>query len=52
MYAGAEPLTAADVADAVDWVTSLPAHVNINTVEMMPVCQSFGPLPIDRRAAP
>lgn len=52
LYAGAEALTASDVADAVDWVTSLPAHVNINTVEMMPVCQSFGPLPIDRSAPP
>lgn len=48
VYAGAVPLTAADVADAVDWVTALPAHVNINTVEMMPVGQTFGPLPIDR----
>jgi 3-hydroxy acid dehydrogenase/malonic semialdehyde reductase len=48
VYAGAEPLTAEDVADAVVWVTSLPPRVNINVVEMMPVGQAFGPLPVDR----
>jgi 3-hydroxy acid dehydrogenase/malonic semialdehyde reductase len=36
------------VAEAVHWTASLPAHVNINVVEMMPVAQSFGPLPIAR----
>lgn len=48
VYVGAEPLTASDVADAVDWVTSLPPHVNINAIEMMPVGQTFGPLPVAR----
>jgi 3-hydroxy acid dehydrogenase / malonic semialdehyde reductase len=32
----------------VHWVASLPARVNINAVEMMPVTQSFGPLPVHR----
>ena len=48
VYAGAEPLTAEDVAEAVVWATSLPPHVNINVVEMMPVGQAFGPLPVVR----
>ena len=49
VYAGADPLTPEDVADAVAWVTSLPARVNINTIEMMPVGQSFAGFQIDRK---
>jgi 3-hydroxy acid dehydrogenase/malonic semialdehyde reductase len=35
----------------VHWAASLPPHVNINTIEMMPVAQSFGPLPVARGEA-
>jgi 3-hydroxy acid dehydrogenase/malonic semialdehyde reductase len=48
IYAGTEPLTAEDIADAVFWAASRPAHVNINTIELMPVCQAFSPLTISR----
>ena len=48
VYEGTEPLTAADIAEAVAWVVSLPRHVNINRVEMMPTCQASGPLAIKR----
>lgn len=48
LYEGADPLTPEDVAEAVFWVASLPARVNVNTLELMPVSQSFGPLPVDR----
>ncbi|WP_207461529.1 bifunctional NADP-dependent 3-hydroxy acid dehydrogenase/3-hydroxypropionate dehydrogenase YdfG [Azospirillum sp. SYSU D00513] len=48
-YKGTTPLTPEDVAEAVRWVATLPPHVNINTLEMMPVCQTFGPLSIDRK---
>ena len=48
MYEGTQPLTAGDIADAVFWVVSRPAHVNINSVQMMPVCQAFGPLAVKR----
>jgi 3-hydroxy acid dehydrogenase / malonic semialdehyde reductase len=48
MYEGTQPLTADDIADAVFWVVSRPPHVNINSVQMMPVCQSFGPLAVKR----
>jgi 3-hydroxy acid dehydrogenase/malonic semialdehyde reductase len=47
-YAGTESLTAEDVADAVEWVATRPPHVNINTVQLMPVCQAFGPLAVKR----
>lgn len=50
IYAGTEPLTPEDVADAVHWVATRPAHVNINAVSMMPVCQAFGPLAIKRNS--
>lgn len=48
VYAGTAPLTAADVAETVFWVASLPAHVNINHIEMMPTCQGFSPFAIKR----
>ncbi len=48
MYAGTQPLTADDIAEAVYWVTNLPQHVNINSVQMMPTCQANGPLAVKR----
>lgn len=48
MYSGTQPLTADDIAEAVYWVTNLPKHVNINTVQMMPTCQANGPLAVKR----
>ena len=48
LYKGADPLTPEDVAEAVHWVATLPPRVNINIIEMMPVTQSFGPLPVHR----
>lgn len=48
VYEGVEPLTAEDVADAVQWVVERPAHVNINVIQLMPVAQAFGPLAVHR----
>ncbi len=48
VYEGTQPLTADDVADAVHWVATRPAHVNINVVQMMPTCQAYGPLAVKR----
>lgn len=48
VYAGTEPLTGRDVADIVFWTTAVPPHVNINSVEVMPTCQTWGPLAVDR----
>ncbi|CAG75155.1 probable oxidoreductase [Pectobacterium atrosepticum SCRI1043] len=47
-YDNTTPLTAEDVSEAVFWVATLPAHVNINTLEMMPVSQSFAGLSVHR----
>ena len=48
MYEGIQPLTPVDIAEIVYWVASRPAHVNINSVEVMPVCQSWVNLAISR----
>ncbi|MBU0480090.1 MAG: SDR family oxidoreductase [Proteobacteria bacterium] len=49
VYAGTEPLTAADIAEMVHWAVTRPPHVNVNRIEVMPVCQSCGPFAIDRK---
>jgi NADP-dependent 3-hydroxy acid dehydrogenase YdfG len=41
VYAGvAEPLTAGDIADAITWTVTLPAHVNIDLMVMRPRAQA------------
>lgn len=51
VYAGMEPLTADDIADSVFWAASQPAHINVNTIELMPVAQSFAAFQVHRRPA-
>jgi 3-hydroxy acid dehydrogenase/malonic semialdehyde reductase len=48
VYEGTTPLNEEDIADAVHWVATRPPHVNINVIQMMPVCQSFGSLVVHR----
>lgn len=48
VYEGTQPLTGKDIAEIVYWVVTAPAHVNINSVEVMPVCQSWAPFAIHR----
>lgn len=50
VYANTTPLTAEDIAEAAVWVSTLPAHVNINTMEIMPTKQSFSALAVERSA--
>lgn len=50
VYAGANPLTAEDVAETVFWAATLPPHVNINRIELMPATQAPGPLIVQRDA--
>jgi 3-hydroxy acid dehydrogenase/malonic semialdehyde reductase len=51
VYAGIQPLTADDIAAAIEWATSQPAHVNVNVIELMPVSQSFAPFQVHRDAS-
>jgi len=48
VYQGVQPLGPDDVAEAVHWAATLPPHVNINVIEMMPVAQSFSALAVAR----
>jgi serine 3-dehydrogenase (NADP+) len=48
LYKGANALQPEDVAETVAWVAGLPAHMNINTLEVMPVSQSWSPFNIHR----
>ena len=48
VYDGVQALTATDIAESVYWASTLPAHVNINVIEMMPACQASGPLAVHR----
>jgi len=41
VYEGVKALSAEDIAEAIYWSSTLPPHVNINVLELMPVQQSF-----------
>ena len=47
-YENANALTPEDITETVWWVANLPKHVNINTVEMMPVSQTYAGLSVHR----
>lgn len=51
VYEGTVPLTARDIAETAYWIATLPPHVNINYIEMMPTCQGFAPFAIKRTAS-
>ena len=46
VYKNTTPLTSEDVAETVRWVVSLPAHFNVNSIEIMPVVQAWAGLKI------
>jgi serine 3-dehydrogenase (NADP+) len=52
LYADMDPMTAEDLAETVWWLASLPPHLNINTIELMPVSQSFAGFKVARKSAP
>jgi serine 3-dehydrogenase len=48
LYAGMNPMTSEDLAELFWWLANLPPHLNINTVELMPVSQSFAGFTVTR----
>jgi serine 3-dehydrogenase len=50
LYAGMNPMTSEDLADLFWWLANLPPHLNINTVELMPVSQSFAGFTVTRNS--
>jgi len=51
VYAGFKPLSGDDIAEAIHWCAALPAHVNVNVVEIMSVSQSFAGFAFERSRA-
>ncbi|MEO5578417.1 MAG: SDR family NAD(P)-dependent oxidoreductase [Sphingomicrobium sp.] len=49
LYTGANPMTAEDIADIIFYVATLPPHLNINAVELMPVSQSWAGFAVERK---
>lgn len=49
VYKGVTPLSAEDIAETIYWCITRPEHVNINTIELMPVCQAFSPFAVNRK---
>ncbi len=50
LYAGAEPMTADDHAELFWWLANLPPHLNINSIELMPVTQSWAGFAVERKS--
>ncbi|HEY0587572.1 MAG TPA: SDR family NAD(P)-dependent oxidoreductase [Pseudoduganella sp.] len=48
VYEGTTPLTADDIANTAFWIATLPQHINVNSIELMPTCQGFSPFAIKR----
>src|SRR5690606_8238990 len=48
VYEGTRPLSGEDIASIALWLCSAPSHININAVEVMPVCQAWGGWSVDR----
>lgn len=40
VYVGVEALTGDDIAEAIAWILSLPAHMNVNDIVLMPTQQA------------
>jgi serine 3-dehydrogenase (NADP+) len=50
LYVNMDPMTGADIAETIWWVANLPPHLNINTLELMPVNQSWAGFAVHRHA--
>lgn len=49
LYAGVDPMTADDHAELFWWLANLPPHLNINSIELMPVSQSWAGFAVERK---
>jgi NADP-dependent 3-hydroxy acid dehydrogenase YdfG len=47
-YAGTDPIQSRDIAETIFWIMTQPAHININSLEIMPVCQSWAGFAVER----
>jgi 3-hydroxy acid dehydrogenase/malonic semialdehyde reductase len=49
VYQGANPLKPTDIAETVRWLLTLPPHMNVNSIEIMPTSQAWGSLTLNRK---
>ena len=50
LYQGADPIQPEDIAETVYWLASLPPHLNVNQLEIMPVSQAWSPFSVHRKS--
>jgi len=48
VYAGMQPMTADDIAESIYWAATMPAHVNVNVIELMATAQSWAAYQVAR----
>ncbi len=48
IYADTLYMTGEDIAESIFWACTLPRHLNINRIQMMPISQTFGPARVFR----
>lgn len=49
VYEGTKPLLPEDIAEAIFWVATLPSHINVNTIELMPTIQAPAALNVHKQ---
>jgi serine 3-dehydrogenase len=49
LYSNMSPMTAEDHANLFWWLANLPPHLNINSIELMPVSQSWAGFSVERQ---
>lgn len=50
LYENVQFIRPEDIAETALWLYRRPAHMNVNSIEIMPVAQTFGALPVSREA--
>ncbi len=48
VHEGTVPLSPRDIAETAYWIATLPAHINVNLLELMPICQGYSAVTIKR----
>ncbi|KER39937.1 putative oxidoreductase [Neisseria meningitidis 992008] len=52
VYEGVEFIRPEDIAETALWLYQRPAHMNVNTIEIMPVAQTFAGMKVIKKAVP
>ena len=48
-YEGTNPMSTTDIAETAYWIATLPPHINITQIEMMPTCQGYAGYMVKRK---